>query len=215
MKCKSSAQLLSGAILWVALQCVAVASADTARALWVAQETRFVYRSQLTLYECASIREKVADILDALGARQATVHLQSCSIAPASIGTPSQLVSMQIQVVHAAPATAELRAALAKQQSRCELLERLGARTLAPEEFVAVWRDVDLVAERSLRLTSADCELLTQLREQVLPKLAVKVVASNRTCSQTPHRLRKPTFKVLALMQPPHADEMSAVQRAP
>ncbi len=212
MRHQSSTRAMLGAILW--LSSFAALADETEPALWVSQEIHLVYRSQLTLYECASVRRKVMSILHALGAHASTdVRLQSCNISQPAGGPPSQLVSMQIHVLSAAPATAQLRAALAKRQSRRELLERLGARTSPPEEFTAVWRRVDLTADRELRLGSSDCELLEQLTQQVLPKLSVKVLARERFCSQSPHRLRKPTLKVLALKPAPHADSVSALGR--
>jgi hypothetical protein len=60
------------------------------------------------------------------------------------------------------------------------------------------------------KFDSEDCELLRQLREQVLSKLAVRVLARDRSCSM--QRLRRPTLKV-AVLVPASSETLGRLER--
>lgn len=195
------------------LLCLAIAPfarAEPQTAAWKAQDVRFVYRSSLTIYDCEHLGSKMRQILHAVGAHASTrIQTESCNVLQPAGGTPAQVVSMRIQLTAPALATPELRAELRRESSRHELLKRFGVQTVSSDEFAAVWVKRDLSNMRGLRMDAGDCELLLQVREQVLSKLAVEVVGSDRSCSSSPHRLRRPVLKVLALVPLPHADTMT------
>ena len=188
-------------LMWAALVtglvAMATASAHTQAAYWRTQDIKFVYRGHGSLYECTSLRNKVAQVLSEIGAKVGTrVDPLGCQIAQSEV--PSQLATLRITIVSPAPATNELKQELARLDSRRELLDRVGATPPSTEEFPADWQDVDVARTSAARFGSEDCDLLRQLREQVLAKLAVKMLAFDRTCSS--QRMRLPTLKVAVLV---------------
>lgn len=199
------------------LLCLAVAPlarAEPHSAAWKMQDVRFVYRGTLTIYDCEILGSKVRQILDAVGAHESTrVQTESCNVLQPTGGAPAQVVSMRIHLTAPALATAELAAEQASAAARNELLKRLGAQPLALDEFPAAWIERDLSNMRGLKITAGDCELLRQVHEQLLSRLAVRVLRSDRSCSSSPHRLRRPVLKVLALMPLPHADAITQLIR--
>jgi hypothetical protein len=185
------------AALMAGLCAATAASAHTQAAYWRTQDIAFVYRGQSSLYDCVSLRNKVVQVLGEIGAKVGTrVDSLGCQISQSEV--PSQLATLRITIVSPAPATNELRQELARLDSRRELLERVGATPPSTEEFPADWQDVDVARTSAARFGSEDCDLLRQLREQVLAKLAVKMLAYDRTCSS--QRLRLPTLKVAVLV---------------
>lgn len=185
------------AALMMGLLFAAAANAHTQAAYWRTQDIKFVYRGQSSLYDCVSLRNKVARVLGEIGAQVGTrIEQLSCHISHSE--APSQLATLRITIVSPAPATTELKQELASLASRRALLERVGAAAPSTEEFAADWQDVDVARTSAARLGSEDCDLLRQLREQVLSKLAVRVLTYDRTCST--QRLRPPKLKVAVLV---------------
>lgn len=185
------------ATLTAGLLAAAAAAAHTQAAYWRTQDIKFVYRGQSSLYDCASLRIKVQQVLGEIGAQVGTrVDPLGCHIS--NFAVPTQIATLQIMIVSPAPATSELEQELARLEGRRELLERLGAKPPPTEEFPAGWQDVDIARTSTARFGSVDCELLRQLREQVLSKLAVRVLAYDRTCST--QRMRPPKLTVAVLV---------------
>jgi len=167
-------------------------------AFWRSQDVRFVYRGQATIYDCEALRQKIRQVLSEIGAHIGTrVEPVGCHVTRAA-DVPAQMASFQIRVVSPAPASTHIEQERAKLDSRRALLGRLGVATESAHEFPADWRSVDVVRSGAVRFDGSDCELLRQLREQVLSKLAVKVLAQDRRCSM--QRLRLPTLTVAVLV---------------
>ena len=186
---------LQAAVLWLAAS--SVAQAHTQAAFWRSQDVRFVYRGQETISASPVLRQKVRQVLGEIGAHIGTrVEPAGCHITRAA-DMPAQMATLRIRIVSPALASAHQHQESAKLQSRRILLERLGVQMEPAHEFPADWRNVDVV-RGTAKFDSGDCELLRQLREQVLSKLAVKVLAQDRRCSV--QRLRQPTLKVAVLM---------------
>ena len=170
------------------------ARSEIPQAVWRLQEIPFVYHGYATRYDCNALRMKLEKVLDAVAVHDSTtIRPMSCSL----VGTSSQVASMQISVVSAAPLDAAARAEVAARSSQQVLLDRLGVRRGLGEEFPAHWRDVDLA--RQLKFESGDCELLRQIGAQVLSHLAVKILAVDSPCPITPRRFAQPRLKVQAL----------------
>jgi hypothetical protein len=106
--------------------------------------------------------------------------------------------------------TSELKSEAENFESRRVLLERLGVTVHGAQEFPADWRALDIARVRAVKFGPADCELLRQLRVQVLSKLAVKVIAHDRSCSI--QRLRSPTLKI-AVLVPASAATIGRLER--
>lgn len=171
-----------------------VATSDTPRAVWRLQEIPFVYQGYSTRYSCDSLRLKVKQVLGAVAVHESTIVPTSCNM----IGSSSQIASMQISVMSAAPLTPATEAEIAARSSRQELLDRLGVRRELNDEFPAQWREVDV--GRQLNMDAGDCEFLRQLGDQVLSHLAVRIVDIEKSCPSTPRRFKQPKLKVEALV---------------
>ena len=99
------------------------------------------------------------------------------------------------------------RRAVAAALADTELLDRLGAKkAITSEEFSAIWKTVDLSRDRRLDLQPGDCELMAGLRDEVLPKLSIKVVSDQVRCTPKQLDIRTPELKVSALVPLPSAD---------
>ena len=177
----------------VAMAIPLVARSEIPHAVWRLQEIPFVYHGYATRYSCAALQVKLKQVLGAVAAHDSTtIRPLSCSM----VGASSQIASMQISVVSAAPLDADTQAEVAARSSRQALLDRLGVHRELDQEFPAQWRDVDLA--RQLKFESGDCELLRQIGDQVLSHLAVKFIAE-APCPITPRRFTQPRLKVQAL----------------
>lgn len=184
-----------------------VARGETEHGLWKSQQIEMLYRGRITMYDCDVLRHKVQQVLGTIGAHESTeVNTTNCSNLLLSANSSVQVATLHISIVSPARVTPQLRAELARDWSRQELLDRLGAKHVPSEEFPVYWRSVDVAGDERLKLTARDCELLQQLRKQVLPKLAVKVMARDSHCSTSPQRLRAPRLKIMALMPVPSPD---------
>jgi hypothetical protein len=182
------------------------ARAEGEQALWRTQEINFTYRGYTTIYDCRTLSTKVSQLLFAVGARQGTsIRAESCAVMQPFGGAPTQMASMRINVTSPTLATAEAESALARDSSRRVLLNRLGVQSAPEEAFPAFWGRLDLARIDRARFRASDCELLQQIADQVLPKMAITVENMN-SCSMSPHRLSKPTLKVLALLPAPETD---------
>jgi hypothetical protein len=199
----------AGLAILFTLTVAPAAQCEGVYALWRSQEIQFVYRGYTTVYACDALGLRVRQVLGAVGALEGTrVRTLGCNA-----NWPFASASLQISVVSPALSTAELKDEIAKDSSRRALLDRLGVQREPAEEFPALWQSVDLSRDRRLKLESSDCELLQQLREQVFPKLAIKVLAKSAACATSSHRFRRPALEVLALMPLPHADAVATTSK--
>jgi len=170
------------------------ANTDISHAVWRQQEVPFVYQGYTTRYSCDALQLKVKQVLGAVSVHDSTtIRPTGCSM----IGTTSQVASMQISIVSAAPLDDATRTEVAARSSQQELFDRLGVRQELGQEFVAQWREVDIA--RQLRFEAGDCEFLRQFGDQVLSHMAVKVIASEGPCAVTPPRFKQARLKVQAL----------------
>ena len=112
---------------------------------------------------------------------------------------------MKLQIALESPveATAENLRAATDYHSEDLLVARLqGGQLPAADEvtrFPAEWTTLSL-RESRMQLTAADCELVQQLRQQVLTKLSVQIVQEPARCARTLARGRAPALKVRALI---------------
>lgn len=188
---------LVGALLAMVLPLTASSEIPRAasHAIWRVQEIPFVYQSFQTRYDCNALRMKVKRVLGAIAVHDSTtIRPIGCSM----VGESAQIASMEISVISAAPLTESASAELQARSSKQALLDRLGVRQELGQEFPAQWRDFDLA--RELRFEAGDCEFLRQLGDQVLSRLAVKVVAIDGPCPVTPRRFKQPRLKVQAFV---------------
>ena len=169
----------------------------TIEAIWLRQVVSFVYRADTTVYSCSSLRQKVAGMLSYVGARTAAPFQRlDCD-------DFAGIVRLQIPVESPVEATAENLRAVTDYDTEDMLVARLRGKQLATSDevtrFPAAWTTLAL-RDSGLQLTAADCELVHQLRRQVLPKLSVQILKEPPRCAPVLSRGRAPAMQVRALL---------------
>jgi hypothetical protein len=126
-------------------------------AVWVQKEVRFVYTGFTTKYSCDGLEDKMRRILLQLGARD---DLKVMPYGCLRSGTPETNPGVRI-VLH--------------------VLQPVGAA--GGEPVAAHWKTVDLLAGRDAVDASLDCELIAQLKRDVLPLFSPRQVDYGAVCS--------------------------------
>lgn len=188
------------ALLAIAPAAVMANSSDEAvTAVWKAQQVNFEYRGYSTTYSCRSLEEKLQIILRSVGAHE-SVRLQSY-ICDQQLGIARFQISMQSPVI----ASEENIRELTTHDSKDQLVARVkGGQLPGPadlERFPAVWKKVSFARDRDMRLERGDCELVQQLRRQILPHMSVQIVKDNISCSSAFGNITAPRLTVSALVQ--------------
>jgi hypothetical protein len=167
-------------------------------AIWLPQVVSFTYHADKTFYTCNSLWQKVSGILAHLGARTtAPFHRITCD-------DFAHTVQLQIALESPAEATAANLLALTSYDSEDMLVARLRGKQLPSAadvpRFPAAWTTHSF-RDAQMRLTAGDCELVHQLRKQVLPKLSVQVLNEPSRCTGALTRgsAMPPKMKVRAL----------------
>lgn len=171
------------------------------QATWKTQEIRYNYTGFTTAYDCDAFEAKLKKILRALGAHEQTrVLAQGCFA-----NRPTR--NFFVTITTASPVTLADAPKKEANTSRDELLKRLGvASAKLDETFPAEWKTIQLSRDRKLDLAPGDCELMQGLRDHVLPKLSVKVVADRVSCIPRQLTTQTPELTVSALVALPKPD---------
>ena len=123
-------------------------------AVWVPMELTFPYRQFTTQYSCSGLEQRVKKLLIELGARaDLEVHGYGCT----KLTGPDPLAGVKI---------------------RMNVLEPAGARP----GLAAHWTRVDLLGDRETFEAAADCELIEQAAQKILPLFTVRNVDYHATC---------------------------------
>ena len=167
---------------------IGAAHADTLAGTWKAKQARFHYSGFTSQYTCDGLRSKVKTVLVALGARDDVKVEGSCG--GRTFNEPQMSQSVVIGFAVAVPAE---------------------GRGSPGETFPVEWRVVQLRPKNPTSLAWGDCELVEQLREQVLPLFNPRDVKDNTTC--TPHQVNvgSPDLRVTVLMPVPAGPPANAV----
>jgi hypothetical protein len=178
---------------------------NVTEAVWRKQDVIFVYRSGTTYYNCSALQDKLRVILMQIGARHDVI------VQPHACLDVAGIVHFQVTLHSPVPATEQNVKALTTYDSQDVLAARVrGEQLFTADElprFAAEWRTVSFARDRKLRLDAADCELVQQLRRQVLSKLAVKVTHEAH-CSIMSRNLGPPRLTVSALVALPSPDNV-------
>ena len=171
---------------------------------WKVQEINYSYNGFTTAYDCDAAAAKIKAILGELGAHPNTkVTANGCTF-----DRPSRHFFVSITAATPVPRTDV--EATAADQSRQELLKRLGTKSdIGADEFPAAWKSVDLSKIRRLELRPGDCELMEGLRDRVLPKLGVKVTQDRLRCTPNQIGITTPQLTVSALVATKSPDQKS------
>jgi len=155
--------LLLGASAWAHPQSGAAAAAGQSLAIvpaaWTPKELGFTYQTGFTTkYSCDGLRDRMRKLLIKLGARE---DLQVDILGCVQQG-PDLLPGVRVKMSVLEPAR-----------------EWVIGRTVP-----AQWKHVDLLADRDAVSASADCELIRQIKEQVLPLFATRNVDYSARCEK-------------------------------
>lgn len=176
----------------------APAPAESVEAVWKAQQMNFEYRGYSTSYSCRSLEEKLELILRSVGARE---DLQLRSYA-----CDEQMGIARFQVLLQSPVVAspENIRELTTHDAKGELIARVNGEQLPSAadlpRFTAVWKTVSFARDRRMRLERGDCELVQQLRRQILPRMSVQIVKDDVRCSSSMGNIGPPRLTVSALV---------------
>jgi hypothetical protein len=153
------------------------ATAETGQsAVWTSKELHFVYMGFTTKYSCDGLRDKVRDVLIKLGAqRDLKVYETGCSVRS---GMPAPFPGVMVRMSVLEPAST---ASSAVQE---------------PSVVRAHWKPLDLKLDRTSRADSGECELVEQIKQQILPLFAVRNVDFSADC--VPHQLSPMTPRLRA-----------------
>jgi len=173
-------------------------------AVWKVQSLSFAYSGYATVYSCDALLAKVRGILQGLGARD-TLRIRS-------MGCTDMVTHGRMEITLESPvvATPENIEALTTYDSKQELVARIRNEHLASAEdvqrFPAAWKTISMTRDRSLKLGPSDCELVEQLRRDVLPHMSIRVEHDRLRCSSVFGNIGQPQLRVAALVALPNPD---------
>jgi hypothetical protein len=183
-------------------------------AVWKVQSLSFAYSGYATVYSCDALLDKVRVILQMLGARD-TLRIRSW-------GCTDMVTHGRMEITLESPveASAENIEALTTYDSTQQLVARVRNETLASAEdvrrFPATWKSISMSRERQLKLGPSDCELVDQLRRDVLPRMAIRIEYDRLRCSAVFGNIGQPQLRVAALVALPEPGEaLAKTPRAP
>jgi len=143
-----------------------------ATAIWRVQSFDF-YHSSSVAYSCPALAQKIALILEAVGAHRSPRVSIECR------GGVQRTARVHITLASPVEATPESVRRAASFDGRAELVARMHDISLPTaaqiERFPATWRNVAIGRSAPLRLDAGDCDLLRGIVKRVLPKLATHV----------------------------------------
>jgi hypothetical protein len=187
---------LTGAVLG---SVVARAADDTIAAIWQIERIEFVYHSSTVRYSCGSLQRRIAAILQAVGAHSTIGVDLGCRS-----GDLVRYANVRLTLAVPVEATEENVRAAIDFDTRDELVARLRQTQLPSANdiarFPASWRTVGLTRSPPLSLGPGDCDLLRAMRDDVFPRLRVRVVSSGLHCGGGADTRIKPRIQVNALM---------------
>ncbi len=179
---------------------------ETVRSVWQVQEIFLPYFGLTTQYSCDGLRDKMREILKQLSVREDfVVSIAGCT----ELSGPARNPSLRMVLAHAVAATDDVTKTFATDPKRAELLARLQRKAKASgsasnEPFDAALKRVVLRAkDRSNSSAAGDCELLEQVRRDVLPKLGAKVLKDNVSCTPYQGTVGNPSMEVELLVAVP------------
>jgi hypothetical protein len=172
---------------------------ETIDAIWHIERIDFAYHSSTVRYECGALQRRIAAILYAVGAHARVGVELTCAS-----GELTRHAGAHVTLAVPVAATEENLAAATDFDTHDELVARLRHEQLPSandiEHFPASWRTVALTRNPPLSLGPADCDLLRAMRDQVFPRLRVRVVSSGLNCGGGSDTRIQPRIHVNALM---------------
>ena len=128
-------------------------------AAWTPKEFNFAYQIGFTTrYSCDGLRDRMTALLSKLGARDVQVATMGCI----RLTGPEVVPGVRVKMSVLQPAA-----------------EWAIGRTVP-----AYWQTVDLLADRDPVWAAADCELMEQVRQKLLPLFATRKVEFSAICQK-------------------------------
>lgn len=188
------------AIVSLLISSGALAAPDYTTAIWKAQSLEFAYHGTMTAYSCTTLQRRLEAILRSVGARDTlSVVMQRC--------TDQSGAHVRITLESPVEATPTNIEAATRHDGTDTLIARVRNQSLPTaeniERFPATWKTLSMSRDKELRLDSGDCELVKQLRREVFPRLAIRIVHDNLRCSAAFPNLGQPQLSVAALVAAP------------
>ena len=178
---------------------VAHADDDIIAAIWQIERIEFVYHSSTVRYSCGNLQRRIAAILQAVGAHSTIGVDLGCRS-----GDLVRYANVRLTLAVPVEATEENVRVATDFDTRDELVARLRQTQLPSANdiarFPASWRTVALTRTPPLSLGPGDCDLLRAMRDDVFPRLRVRVVSSGLHCGGGADTRIKPRIQVNALM---------------
>jgi len=171
------------AILSAAVGVASAADNATVNAVWVDEDLSFTYVGFTSHYSCGGIRDKVAYVMQQLGARpDFKVTVAGCLNASSG---PEIMPRVRVRAALPREATPTVLAELTRERSTRELAAHAQGKPAAVADeataaFPAAWRMVTFEGTPSSAVQDGDCELMEQLIRQVLVPMGVREVKGSK-----------------------------------
>lgn len=148
-------------------------------AIWHTQRLEFHFRSTYASYTCPGLKARLAAILRSVGVHESMVMRCQGS-------ETARDIEIELHASSPVEATQANVAAETQYDGKQRLLAHLSGTQLPSAadipRFSASWQRIDVHRQRQVRLQPGDCELLQQVRKQLLPKFAVEVELDGLNC---------------------------------
>jgi hypothetical protein len=174
-------------------------TAATVAAIWQIERIEFAYHSATVRYSCGNLQRRIAAILQAVGAHSRIGVELGCRS-----GELVRTANVRLTLAVPVEATEENVRAATDYDTQDELVARLRQTQLPSANdiarFPASWRTVALTRSPPLSLGPGDCDLLRAMRDEVFPRLRVRVVSSGLRCGGGADTRITPRIDINALM---------------
>lgn len=157
----TSVALLACAAVRAQPQAESSAGAGAVSAVWAPKQLNFIYRHATATYSCDGLQEKMRSILLKLGAR---ADLQVRGYGCTRLAGPDPLAGVSIRMNVLQPADRQ-----------------------AGQAVAAHWKRVDVLTDYDNHDpidATGDCDLINEVRHQVLPLFATRKLDYSATCEQ-------------------------------
>ncbi len=176
-------------------------------ATWKEAEINFTYIGRTSFYTCESLRQKVARILQAAGARDDLVVRSSGCFGASDIDKFTR-----VRIKAAVPVVADEGGLTPDERSRRELVARVRGEQPSEVEllgqFPATWQTIRFTGRNRDRVVDdGDCELLEQMSYAVFKPLGIEVLRGNNRCIPGEVRYGQLDFQLKALKALPKPDD--------
>ena len=191
--------VLGGAVVHASDATETPAPDATIAAIWQIERIDFAYSSTNVRYACGNLQRRIAAILQAVGAHSTIGVELGCRS-----GELVRYANVHLTLAVPVEASEENVRAATDFGTRDELVARLRHSQLPTandiQRFPASWRTVSLTRSPPLSLGPGDCELLRAMRDEVFPRLRVRVVSSGLRCGAGADTRITPRIHVNALI---------------